>query len=82
MAHSNSQRWLKTSPSLPKQLANFTSSTTGLDLTLRLIQALAQIAVELCVDKDTVIKCVIAKSQLALGEYYILHYHAFYLEDS
>jgi hypothetical protein len=54
--------------SLPRQLANFTNSTAGLDLTLRLIQALAQIAAEICIDHATVMGCVTAKSQLALGE--------------
>lgn len=57
------------SVSLPKKLADFNNSSAGLDLTLRLIQALAQIASELCVDSATVIKCVTAKSQLALGEF-------------
>jgi hypothetical protein len=54
--------------SLPKKLANFNNSSAGLDLTLRLIQALAQIAAEVCIDGATVIRCVTAKSQLALGE--------------
>lgn len=54
--------------SLPKKFANFNNSSAGLDLTLRLIQALAQIAAEVCIDSATVIRCVIAKSQLALGE--------------
>lgn len=54
--------------SLPKKFANFNNSGAGLNLTLRLIQALAQIAAEVCIDSATVIRCVIAKSQLALGE--------------
>lgn len=54
--------------SLAKQFANFTNSTAGLDLTLRLIQALAQIAVEVSIDSATAKQCLMAKSQLALGE--------------
>lgn len=54
--------------SLPKQLTNFTNSSAGLDLTLRLIQALAQIAAEVCIDNATFMRYVTAKSQLALGK--------------
>jgi hypothetical protein len=65
MAHVHSAR---PRVSLPKQLANFTNSSAGLDLTLRLIQALAQVAAEVCIDNATVMRCMTAKSQLALGE--------------
>lgn len=52
---------------LSKQLANFTNSTAGLDLTLRLVHALVLIGAELNLDHVTVTKCAIAASQLALG---------------
>lgn len=54
---------------LLKQFANFTNSTGGLDLTLRLVHALVLIAAELDLDNATVTKCAIAASQLALGEF-------------
>lgn len=54
--------------SLPKQFANFTNRTAGLDLTLRLIQALSQVAAEVSTENGTVMRCIIATSQLALGE--------------
>lgn len=54
---------------LPKQLANFTNSTGGLDLTLRLIQAVAIVAAHVLVDNVTVKQCWHAVSQLALGEF-------------
>lgn len=54
---------------LPKQLANFTNSTAGLDLTLRLIQAVTVVAAHLLVDNVTVKRCWIAVSQLTLGEF-------------
>jgi hypothetical protein len=50
-----------------KQLANFINSSAGLDLTLRLIQALAQIMAEVCIDNTTVMGWLIVKSQLAFG---------------
>lgn len=51
----------------PRQLANFTNTTTGLDLTLRLLQALTLVAAEVCVDDVTVKGCLVATSQLNLG---------------
>lgn len=54
--------------SLSKKFANFTNSTAGLDLTLRLIHALSIIAAEVFIDNDIVVGCVTAASQLALGE--------------
>lgn len=54
--------------SLPKQLANFTNTTAGMDMTLRLLQALAMIAAVVCQDKPTVVMSSIAASQLALGK--------------
>lgn len=50
-----------------KQLVNFTSYTIGLEKTLRLIQALAQVAGELGTDEVLSAKCLIARDQLALG---------------
>ncbi|KAH8803587.1 hypothetical protein F5884DRAFT_888965 [Xylogone sp. PMI_703] len=57
--------------SLSKQFINFTSSCGGLDLTLRLIQALAIVAAEVTVDHVTVARCTTAMSQLALGRRYL-----------
>lgn len=54
--------------SLLKRFGNFTNTTPGLDMTLRLLQALAMIAAEVCLDKSIVVRCSIAKNQLALGE--------------
>lgn len=53
--------------SLPKQLANFTNSTAGLDLTLRLLHSLALIGTEIDFDNATVIRCSVAASQITLG---------------
>jgi hypothetical protein len=52
---------------LSKRFANFTNSTAGLDLTLRLIHALSIIAAEVFIDDALVVGCVTAASQLALG---------------
>lgn len=57
--------------SLPIQLFNFTSQTTGLDLTLRLLQALTQIGTEILLDADTIKQCATATAQLALGRRYL-----------
>ncbi|KAL1959322.1 hypothetical protein VTO42DRAFT_2509 [Malbranchea cinnamomea] len=65
MAHSRRR------PSLPRQFANFTNRTAGLDLTLRMIQALAMIAAEVLVDKATVVRCETATVQLALARRYL-----------
>ena len=54
--------------SLLKQFTNFTNSSAGLEKTLRLIHALVLVAAELCIDKVTVTRCLIAQSQLALGK--------------
>jgi hypothetical protein len=54
--------------SLPKRFGDFTNTTPGLDMTLRLLQALVMIAAEVCLDKSVVVRCSIAKEQLALGE--------------
>lgn len=53
--------------SLPKQLANFTNSTAGLDLTLRLLHSLALIGTEIDFDNATVMRCSVAASQIGLG---------------
>lgn len=53
--------------SLPKQLANFTSSTTGLDLGLRLLHALALIGTGIKLDSTTVMRCSVAAEQIGLG---------------
>lgn len=55
--------------SVAKQLANFTNSTAGLDLTLRLFHSLVLIGAELDFDKDTVLRCSIAASQIGLGQF-------------
>lgn len=55
--------------SLSQRLVKLTNSAAGLDLILRLIQALSQIASEFCTDRETVLRCSIATSQLALGEF-------------
>lgn len=56
---------------LPIQLSNFTSQTTGLDLTLRLLQALTQIGTEVLLDAETIKCCATATMQLALGRRYL-----------
>lgn len=53
-------------PSVIKQFSNFTNSTVGLEKTLRLIQALAQLAAEVSTDNVLAKRCLIAKSHLAL----------------
>ena len=55
--------------SLAKQLANFTNSTAGLDLTLRLFHSLVLIGADLDFDKDTVLRCSVAASQIGLGRF-------------
>lgn len=56
-------------PSLVQQFANFTKTTAGLEKTLRLIQALAQIIAEVSShDVMTAARWSTAKSQLALSE--------------
>ncbi|RJE22666.1 PEX11 domain protein [Aspergillus sclerotialis] len=55
--------------SLLKKFTNFTNSSAGLEKTLRLIHALALVAAEICVDNVTITRCLIAQSQIALGEY-------------
>ncbi|KFY43358.1 hypothetical protein V494_02023 [Pseudogymnoascus sp. VKM F-4513 (FW-928)] len=58
--------------SLPKKFANFTNSAAGLDLTLRLIQAVSIIAAEVFINNSiVVVGCVTATSQLALGRRYL-----------
>lgn len=59
----------KAQPSLAQQFNNFTDTTAGLEKTLRLIQALAQIIVEVSShDVVTAARWSTAKSQLALSE--------------
>ncbi|KFH42503.1 hypothetical protein ACRE_067470 [Hapsidospora chrysogenum ATCC 11550] len=71
MAHPAAPRRAAVAP-LPKQLANFTNSTDGLDLTLRLIQAVTVVAAHLLVvDNVAVERCWIAVSQLALARRYL-----------
>lgn len=59
---------VKPRASFPKQLANWTNSAGGLDLTLRLFNALTLIAAEICVDDVIVERSIIATEQLGLGE--------------
>lgn len=54
--------------SLPKQLSNFTSSTAGLDLGLRLFHALALIGTGIELDSVTLVRCSVAAAQIGLGE--------------
>lgn len=59
----------KAQQSLAQQFANFTNTTAGLEKTLRLIQALAQIIAEVSShDVVTAARWSTAKSQLALSE--------------
>ena len=54
--------------SLIRQFADFTNTTAGLDLTLRLIHALAIVGAE-TLNGDAAVKgCATATLQLALGE--------------
>ncbi|QKX54541.1 uncharacterized protein TRUGW13939_01628 [Talaromyces rugulosus] len=57
--------------SLPKQLANFTSSTTGLDLGLRLLHALTLIGTGIELDSATIMRCSVAAEQIGLGRRYL-----------
>ena len=56
-------------PPLHKQLTNFTRTVPGLEKTLRLVQALAQVAAEVVSSRDavTAAKCASATGQLALS---------------
>lgn len=54
--------------SLGKKIANLTNNTAGLDLTLRLIHAIAIVVAEASQDVATAQACAMASSQLALGE--------------
>lgn len=63
------QQQPKAQQSLAQQFANFTNTTAGLEKTLRLIQALAQIIAEVSShDVVTAARWSTAKSQLALSE--------------
>lgn len=62
----------KSRPSWPKQLANFTNSTAGLDLTLRLLHSLVIIAAEVSTDKHTVAMSNMANMQINLGELLVI----------
>lgn len=53
--------------SLPKHFANFTNSTAGLDLTLRLIHAIVIIAADVSSDVDIVKTSLMANLQIGLG---------------
>lgn len=58
--------------SLSKQLANFTNSTAGLDLTLRLFHSLALIGTEIGLDDVAVLRCSVAASQIGLGKFFMV----------
>ncbi|KAF7594419.1 hypothetical protein BBP40_009239 [Aspergillus hancockii] len=60
----------KPKASLIQQFSNFTRTSVGLEKTLRLIQALAQITVELEIDPTSTTRWATAKSQLALTRRY------------
>lgn len=53
--------------SLPRQLANFTNSSAGLDLTLRLFHSMVLIGSGINLNSATVMGCSIAASQIDLG---------------
>lgn len=53
--------------SIPQQLTNFTNSTAGLDLTLRLFHALALIGTHVDLDNAIAMRCAVAASQIGLG---------------
>ena len=55
--------------SLLKQMINFTNSTVGLDLILRLFHSLALIGTGLGFGNTTLTRCSIAASQIGLGEF-------------
>ncbi|KAJ5143142.1 uncharacterized protein N7515_001929 [Penicillium bovifimosum] len=57
--------------SLSRQLANFTNSTAGLDLTLRFFHSLALLGTQLKFSNATVLKCSVAASQIGLGRRYL-----------
>lgn len=57
----------KQTASWPKQLANFTNSTAGLDLTLRLLHSLVIIGAEIATDKQTIAMNNMANMQINLG---------------
>lgn len=52
-----------------KQIANFTNSTAGLDLTLRLIQSVTILVSEIHPNSATVKMCAAATMQLTLGKF-------------
>ncbi|GES63639.1 hypothetical protein ATEIFO6365_0007032600 [Aspergillus terreus] len=54
------------SSNLVKQFSNFTRTSAGLEKTLRLLQAAAQIATETTVDQVSALRCGQARSQFAL----------------
>ena len=56
-------------PSKLTQFANFTRTSAGLEKTLRLIQAVAQIAAEVTIDRTVAKRWGAAKGQLALSMY-------------
>ena len=55
--------------SYSRKLAQLTKSTAGLDLILRLTQALTQIATEVGIKGHHGVRFAIATSQLALGSF-------------
>jgi hypothetical protein len=58
----------QSSPTSPlKQLSNFTKSTAGLDLGLRLFHALVLIGAEVGLDHAIVKRCSVAAAQIGLG---------------
>ncbi|KAJ9385874.1 hypothetical protein DTO063F5_4081 [Paecilomyces variotii] len=62
-----------------KQFANFTNHGIGLEKTLRLVQALAQVGAEVLVDtgEELAKRCAIAKGQLALSRRYFRFFKFF-----
>ncbi|KAE8146848.1 hypothetical protein BDV25DRAFT_143300 [Aspergillus avenaceus] len=70
MTSTPSPQHAKPKPNLIQQFANFTRTGAGLEKTLRLIQAIAQIAIELDIDPLTRSQCMTAKTQIALTRRY------------
>lgn len=63
-------------PNLVKQFCNFTNHGAGMEKTLRLAQALAQVGAEVLSDTDQVLakRCALFKGQIALCECIIYYF--------
>ncbi|KKK25484.1 hypothetical protein ARAM_002062 [Aspergillus rambellii] len=61
----------KRKPTMLRQFTKFTRTSAGLEKTLRLIQALCHVAIEVSNDSVSVSKLLLAKSQIALSRRYL-----------